>query len=101
MYSHPTMTMEFHRHKWFPWANIYGKSAKIMKAQTVLMCSVCGKRKFIKEFIEAPIDYNVVMDFCALALSKGVHEAFEFTKDKIIKNQSQYIEYRKVKNSED
>ena len=60
----------FCKHDYKVWANVYGDLRNSLNASTVLYCTKCGKRKYIKEYIEAPVDYNMFFTYVELKLSK-------------------------------
>lgn len=49
------------KHEYKPWANIYGDLIDEFKARTVYLCPKCFKRRFGKEYIDAPLNYNKVL----------------------------------------
>lgn len=62
----------FCRHDYQVFANIYGDLIHHLKARTVLMCRKCGKRKLVKDYIEAPINYNSFLQDCANYRQTGI-----------------------------
>ena len=79
----------FCHHNYKVWANIYGDMRNDLKAKTVLYCPKCGKRKYIKEYIEAPIDYNMFFAYMHTYNSKNPttrHFAENIIRPSIIKN---------------
>ena len=78
----------FCRHKYKLFANIYGDLVNQLNARTVMLCSKCGRRKFLKAFIDAPINYNNFLQDCALYQQTGVLQISQRT----LKNSQQYDE---------
>lgn len=79
----------FCKHNYKVWANIYGDMRNDLNASTVLYCPKCGKRKYIKEYIEAPIDYNMFFAYIHTYKSKNPttqHFAENIILPSIIKN---------------
>ena len=48
----------FCKHDYRLFGNIYGDLINSLNARTVYICPKCHKRKFAKDYIEAPINYN-------------------------------------------
>ncbi len=78
----------FCSHDYQLFANVYGDLVHDLNARTVLICKKCGKRKYIKNYIEAPINYNNFLRDCARYKKTGVLMIFPET----VKNQKQYDE---------
>lgn len=76
----------FCRHRYQVFANIYGDLVESLNARTVLMCTKCGKRKFIKKYVEAPINYNSFLRDCSYCRLTGVPQISSDT----VKNPEQY-----------
>ena len=49
-------------HDYQPWANVHGDLINDMNCRTVLVCRNCGKRKFVGDYIPAPLNYSAVLD---------------------------------------
>ena len=61
--------------------------------RTVLLCRNCGKRKFVRDYIPAPLNYSAVLEFCYLDKKLGDSTAaYEAVKDRLIKNKKQFLE---------
>lgn len=77
------------KHNYKPWANIYGDIINNFNGdRTILLCPKCCKRKYIKEFIEAPLNANNLFNY--LALEKQKDPFSDSYLDSIIKNKDQY-----------
>lgn len=55
----------FCKHDYTLFANIYGDLINDFDARTVYICRKCGRRKFDKEYVEAPVNYNSFLQDCA------------------------------------
>lgn len=75
----------FCKHDYRLWANVYGQLAEDLNCKTMYLCPKCGKRRFIKEFIEAPCNYNEI----ALYISDPLNVSVLY--NSIIKNEEQFI----------
>lgn len=53
----------FCRHVYKPWANVYGDLINVLNCRTVMQCPKCGKRVLKKEYLRAPINYNVFIQW--------------------------------------
>ena len=84
----------FCKHDYVPWANIFGDFIHALDgARTVLICRKCGKRKYVKEFINAPLNYNCMFNYIAL-MSEGTERACrlaESYKEDIFRDKELYI----------
>lgn len=80
----------FCKHNYQPWANIYGDLINDLNSRTVLLCPKCKKRKFIKEYIEAPINYNCFFNYCALHRAKS--SLADSYMDHVFKDKKQFVE---------
>lgn len=78
----------FCKHDYKLFANIYGDLVNDLNAKTVFICKKCGKRKFISNYIEAPINYNNFLYDCYQYRKTGNLNISSET----IKNKSQYKE---------
>ena len=80
------------KHEYLPWANVHGDFIHYMGGvRTVLYCPKCGKRKYIKEYIEAPIHYNYLWNYLAAWKYDGKEFADKNFKDGIFKDVELYI----------
>lgn len=82
----------FCKHDYKPWANIYGDIiADFNHNRTILLCTKCKKRKFIKEFVEAPLNADSLYKYIALNKKKDpfADEDLKY----IIKDKNLYEEY--------
>lgn len=80
----------FCKHDYKVWANIYGDLILDFKgARTVLMCPKCNKRKYIKAYMEAPLNYNHFMEYCAM--QKSGDPLAEDYLENVFKNKEQYL----------
>lgn len=84
----------FCKHDYAPWANIFGDFIHVFDgARTVLICRKCGKRKYIKEFINAPLNYNCMFDYIVLT-SEGTEKACKLAesyKEDIFRDKELYV----------
>lgn len=72
----------FCKHDYKPWANVFGDFIHHMDGvRTVLYCPKCGKRKYIREFINAPLNYNAVWNYLAALKYEGEEFARMFAED--------------------
>ena len=62
----------FCRHNYQLFANIYGDLVHDFDARTVYICKKCGKRKYVKDYIEAPLNYNNFLQDCANYRQTGI-----------------------------
>ena len=85
------------KHHYRPWANLTGECATIFEAQTVYLCPKCYKRKFKKEYIEAPLDYNQILYY--ISVEKSCEDdiikkvLLEGVKESIVKDENLYLKY--------
>lgn len=78
-------------HEYKPWANIYGDLINDFNGdRTILLCSKCLKRKYIKEYIEAPLNANNLFNY--LALEKQKDPFSDDYLEGIVQNKNQYKE---------
>lgn len=61
----------FCRHNYVLFANIYGDLINDLNARTIYICKKCGKRKFEKDYKEAPVNYNKFLQDCATYKKTG------------------------------
>ena len=54
----------FCKHDYAIFANIHGDLVNYFNARTVLLCKKCSKRKFIRYYIKAPVNYNNFLKDC-------------------------------------
>lgn len=81
------------KHDYQPWANVHGDLINDMNCRTVFLCKNCGKRKFVGDYIPAPLNYSAVLEFCYLDKKLGDSDAaYETVKDRLIKNKKQFLE---------
>ena len=81
----------FCRHDYKVWANIYGDlTADFKGARTVMLCTKCNKRKYIKDYIEAPVNYNHFIDYCAIKKSES--DVADDYLENVFKDKKKYIE---------
>lgn len=85
------------KHDYKLFANIYGDLINDFDARTIYLCEKCGKRKFVKEFIEAPVNYNHFLYDCAQYKKTGEMVISPET----IKNTEQYNKLFGIKKVED
>jgi hypothetical protein len=60
------------KHSYKPWANIFpplSDSPNFDNCRTVFMCKKCNKRLYSKNFIEAAINFNLVVNWLHVATS--------------------------------
>lgn len=57
----------FCKHDYVPWANTHGDWINWTNFRTVMMCTKCGKRNYLKNYIPAPCDYGAVMNWVLCA----------------------------------
>lgn len=81
----------FCKHNYKPWANVHGDFINWMNCRTVLICTKCGKRKFIKDYIEAPLNYNNMFNYIALK-REGRDDLAESYFKYIIKDEKLFLE---------
>ena len=82
----------FCKHNYLPYANIYGDFIHWMDGdRTVLLCPKCGKRKYIKEYINAPLSYNALMNYIWYAKWRGEKKAKELFAEDIFKDVEMYL----------
>lgn len=78
----------FCKHNYTLFANIYGDLINDLDARTVYICKKCGKRRFGREYVEAPINYNLFLRDCATYKKTGNLDISSDT----IKDSKQYKE---------
>lgn len=83
----------FCKHDYKPWANVHGDLINWMGGiRTVLYCKKCGKRKYIKDYIEAPLNYNAICNYISVLKYEGKELANELFGDDIFKDVNLYLE---------
>lgn len=87
----------FCRHNYQLFANIYGDLVHDLNARTVYICKKCGKRKYVKSYVEAPISYNGFLYDCVQYKKTGILNISPET----IKNREQYNSIFGMKTLED
>lgn len=89
----PAFKQLFCRHRYQLFANIYGDLVNDFNARTVFLCTKCHKRKYIKKYIEAPVNYNLFLHDCVAYKETGVFQLSPNT----IKDKKQYDELFGIK----
>ena len=79
------------KHDYIPLANIYGDMIHATGCRTVIICKKCGKIKFVKDFIDAPLVYNAICEFTYFKKVAGEEVAWNRVKDYIFKDINQFI----------
>lgn len=79
------------KHEYLPLANTHGDWINHTKFRTVLRCKKCGKLKYVKEYIEAPLNYGALWNYYALRDSFGKDVAYSLVKDYIFKDKEQFM----------
>ena len=83
----------FCRHDYVPWANIEYPLSNLCKANTVLICKKCGKKKFIKKLIPAPMDYAAILDFYRMCFYTLPSDALDKCIKNIVKDRELFVKY--------
>lgn len=51
-----------------------------------MICSKCGKRKYVKNYIPAPCDYGAIMNWVLCARCEGIEIANSLFSEDIVKD---------------
>lgn len=71
----------FCKHNYRPWAWISPElRGEFRGCQTVLLCPKCGKRKYIKELLPTPVNYDWVLRYIAFTKTHTEQESKQFYK---------------------
>jgi hypothetical protein len=81
------------KHTYKPIANIYGELKEDFNGCTVLSCTKCHKLKYVKDYIEAPFNYNMILLY-KLHKNNGTltDELKSALLNNICKNNKEYID---------
>lgn len=83
----------FCRHDYKPWANVHGDMINKMNCRTVLLCTKCGKRKFIKDYIPAPLNYGAIFDYYYYMALYGADTAMDIVYDSLVKDEELFQKF--------
>ena len=83
----------FCRHDYVPWANIESPISELCHAKTVLLCKKCGKKKFIKKQLPAPMDYGAILEFYHMCFFIPPEDAIDKCITNIIKDKELFVKY--------
>lgn len=79
------------KHDYVPWANTHGDWINCTNFRTVLICRKCGKRKYIKDYIYAPLNYGSIWNYLAACKYDGKEFADKNFLNSIFKDKELYI----------
>ena len=82
----------FCKHDYITFANLYGDLINSLGYRTVFWCKKCGKMKFSKELVPAPINYNSLIYYLHLQTILSEEEAWDEVFPQIFSDVNQFRE---------
>ena len=87
------LKQNFCRHDFKPWANIYGDLINAFDGdRTVCLCTKCKKRKWSKNYIKAPLNYNKVLELTTKSFNRNMYYFDQQSLDSVIQDKDLFNE---------
>ena len=85
----------FCKHDYKPWANIYGDLINTFDGdRTVFLCKKCKKHIFSKEYVEAPLNYNAILELASTSIFGNSIISIDDSKlDNVVKNKELFEDF--------